>query len=111
MMLTFLMLKVMLEALEEYFPEEITWTKPEGGLFLWVKLPEGASASELLDKAISERVAYVPGKSFFAREDKDNTLRLNFCTMSEEMIKEGIRRLAKVFKENINIRQISAGIR
>jgi 2-aminoadipate transaminase len=104
-------MKVMLEALEEYFPDEITWTKPEGGLFLWVELPEGASATELLDKAISEKVAYVPGKFFFAREDKDNTLRLNFCTMSEEMIREGIKRLARVFKENIRIRQISAGIR
>ena len=104
-------MKVMLDALEEYFPEEITWTKPEGGLFLWVELPEGASATELLDKAISEKVAYVPGKFFFAREDKDNTLRLNFCTMSEEMIREGIKRLARVFKENIRTSRISAGIR
>ncbi len=104
-------MKVMLEALEEFFPEEITWTEPEGGLFLWVELPEGASASELLDKAISEKVAYVPGKFFFAREDKDNTLRLNFCTMSEQEIVEGIKRLARVFKENIRIRPISAGIR
>jgi 2-aminoadipate transaminase len=94
-------MEVMLKALEDYFPEEITWTRPEGGLFLWVELPEGASATELLDKAIKEKVAYVPGKFFFAREDKDNTLRLTFCTMSEEIIVEGIKRLAKVFKENI----------
>ncbi len=104
-------MKVMLQALEDYFPEEITWTRPEGGLFLWVKLPEGTSATELLDKAISEKVAYVPGKFFFAREDKDNTLRLNFCTMSEQMIEEGIKRLARVFKENISIGRVSAGIR
>ncbi|MCJ7498117.1 MAG: PLP-dependent aminotransferase family protein [candidate division Zixibacteria bacterium] len=101
-------MEVMLKALEDYFPEGITWTKPEGGLFLWVELPEGASATELLDKAIKEKVAYVPGKFFFAREDKDNTLRLTFCTMSEEIIVEGIKRLAKVFKENIKIKQVSA---
>jgi 2-aminoadipate transaminase len=101
-------MQVMLKALEEYFPEKVTWTKPEGGLFLWVELPEGASATELLAKAIQEKVAYVPGISFFAREDRDNTLRLNFCTMSEEMIKEGIKRLGKVFKENIKIKPASA---
>jgi len=96
-------MEAMLKALEEYFPEEITWTKPEGGLFLWVELPDGVSATELFDKAVQEKVAYVSGKFFFAREDKDNTLRLCFCTMSEDMIHEGIKRLAKVFKEGIRI--------
>lgn len=102
-------MKVMLKALEDYFPEEISWTKPEGGLFLWVELPKEVSATELFDKAIQEKVAYVPGKFFFARGDRDNTLRLNFCTMSEKMIEEGIKRLARVFKENIRIKPISAG--
>jgi 2-aminoadipate transaminase len=99
-------MNAMLKALERYFPEGITWTKPEGGLFLWAELPQGVSASELFDKAVAEKVAYVPGKFFYAMEDKDNTLRLCFCTMSEEVIEEGIKRLAKVFKENIGAKPV-----
>lgn len=102
-------MEAMLKAMERYFPEEITWTKSEGGLFLWVELPEGVSASVLFDKAVQQKVAYVPGKFFYAAEDRDNTLRLCFCTMSEEIIEEGIKRLAKVFEENIKVGPVSAG--
>lgn len=93
--------KVMLDALDEYFPKEIKWTKPEGGLFLWVELPKGCSATEILPKAVEQKVAYVPGKSFYVDESADNTMRLNFSNPTSEQIVEGIKRLAKVFKENM----------
>ena len=66
----------MLSAMERYFPKEARWTRPEGGLFLWVELPERISAEELFEEAIEERVAFVPGTSFFAREPKLNFMRL-----------------------------------
>jgi len=92
---------VMIEALKEHFPENVTWVEPEGGLFLWVKLPREVSATALLDEAVKQKVAYVPGKPFYPYEDKDNTLRLNFSNANPEMIREGIKRLGKVFKENV----------
>lgn len=90
---------VMIEALKEYFPEGVRWYEPEGGLFLWVELPKVISASKLLDEAVKQKVAYVPGKPFYPHEDRDNTLRLNFSNASPEMIREGIKRLGKVFRE------------
>ena len=92
---------VMIKAMQEYFPENVKWTEPEGGLFLWVQLPQEISATDLLQEALKQKVAYVPGKPFYPYEDKDNTLRLNFSNASPEMIIEGIKRLGKVFKENI----------
>lgn len=92
---------VMIEALKEHFPKGVRWYEPEGGLFLWVELPQGVSASELLDEAVSQKVAYVPGKPFYPHEDKDNTLRLNFSNASPDMIREGIKRLGGVFRKNI----------
>ncbi|HUU47102.1 MAG TPA: PLP-dependent aminotransferase family protein [Acidobacteriota bacterium] len=87
----------MLRALSEFFPESITWTKPEGGLFLWVRLPEGVDASALLKPAIEEKVAYVPGMPFYPTGEGANTLRLNFSNASLEDIHEGIKRLGRVF--------------
>ena len=92
---------VMIKALKEYFPENVKWIEPKGGLFLWVELPIEISATALLEEAVNQKVAYVPGKPFYPYEDKDNTLRLNFSNANEEMIIEGIKRLGKVFKENI----------
>jgi 2-aminoadipate transaminase len=94
---------LMIQSMKEHFPENIKWTEPEGGLFLWVELPEGVSATALLEVAVKQqKIAYVPGKPFYPYEDKDNTLRLNFSNASHEMIIEGIKRLGKVFKENIS---------
>ena len=87
----------MLRAMSEFFPETVTWTKPEGGLFLWVRLPEGADAAELFKAAIEEKVAYVPGKPFHTDGSGSNTLRLNFSNASQENIHEGIKRLGRVF--------------
>jgi len=93
--------QVMLDAMEQHFPEEVNWTKPEGGLFLWVELPRGMNSAELLDKAIEKKVAYVPGSPFYAQTKGENTMRLNFSNASPEKIVEGIRRLGQVIKENL----------
>jgi 2-aminoadipate transaminase len=92
---------VMIEALKEHFPEDVKWYEPEGGLFLWVELPESISATDLLPVAVEEKVAYVPGKPFYPHEDKDNTLRLNFSNAKPDEIREGIKRLGKVLRENV----------
>jgi 2-aminoadipate transaminase len=85
--------EAMLRALERHFPAGVRWTRPEGGLFLWVTLPEGLDASGLLPDALAAKVAFVPGASFHARGGGANTLRLNFSYSRPEVIEEGIRRL------------------
>jgi DNA-binding transcriptional MocR family regulator len=89
----------MITALEEYFPEDVSFTRPAGGLFLWVELPNGLDARRLLERALEERVAFVPGDSFFPNGGHENTLRLNFSAMPEERITEGVRRLAGVLEK------------
>ena len=89
---------VMIESLHTYFNDGVTWTEPEGGLFLWVKLPAGVSGSGLLPMALKAGVAYVPGKYFYSAAPDDATLRLNFCNANEDNIVEGIKRLAGVIK-------------
>ena len=91
----------MVEALKEHFPQDVGWYEPEGGLFLWVELPQGISATDLLPTAIERKVAYVPGKPFYPHEDKDNTLRLNFSNANPDLIREGIKRLGKVLRESV----------
>jgi 2-aminoadipate transaminase len=86
---------LMISMIEEHFPEGIEYTKPEGGMFLWVTLPEGLSSMSLFNIAIKENVAFVPGKAFFTDGGGDNTLRLNFSNSDEERIEEGIKRLGK----------------
>lgn len=93
--------QTMLLALEQYFPVEARWTRPDGGLFLWVELPEPVSAEELFVEAMAERVAFVPGTSFFACEPKLNLIRLNFSNQKPEMIDEGIKRIATVLKRRL----------
>ena len=89
----------MLMTMAEFFPDTVRWTKPEGGLFLWVVLPEHIKSSELFFKAIEEKVAFVPGKSFDPLGKMENTMRLNFSNASCDMICEGIKRLGRVFAE------------
>jgi 2-aminoadipate transaminase len=93
--------KAMLSAMERYFPPEARWTKPEGGLFLWVELPECANADDLFEDAIAGGVAFVPGSSFFACEKKLNFMRLNFSNQKEDRIEEGIKRIARVLKRRL----------
>ncbi|MES2900816.1 MAG: PLP-dependent aminotransferase family protein [Pseudomonadota bacterium] len=90
--------QVMLDALAEQFPEGVSWTKPEGGMFIWVTLPKHIDAMKLLDQAIAAKVAFVPGAPFYANEPETNTLRLSFVTVPPERIREGVSVLAKLIK-------------
>lgn len=89
----------MLEALAKYMPEGTKWTKPEGGMFVWVTLPEGMDGASLLAASIdTEKVAFVPGKAFFADGTGANTLRLSYSCANDEMIDEGIKRLGRLIR-------------
>ncbi len=92
---------LMLDAMEELFPPGVTWTKPQGGLFLWGMLPEGMNTTEILKVAIKRNVAFVPGTSFYALGGGENTMRLNFSYANPEQIHTGIESLASVLKETI----------
>lgn len=92
---------VMFDALEEHMPEGIYWTHPKGGLFLWVTLPECLNCEHLFQDAIKEKVAFVPGSSFFVEGSGLNTMRLNFSNASPEKINEGISRLGRVIKDHL----------
>ncbi len=84
----------MLAALDDYFPPEVSWTRPHGGLFLWVTMPPGIDSSRLLDSALRQDVAFVPGEPFFPNGDAGSHMRLNFSNAKPEQIREGIRRLS-----------------
>lgn len=89
----------MLQALEKYMPETITWTKPEGGMFIWMTLPEGTSALDLFSEAMEADVAFVPGDPFYTGTTNVPTLRLNYTSSTPEVIEEGIKRLASIFNK------------
>ncbi|MEW6761753.1 MAG: PLP-dependent aminotransferase family protein [Pseudomonadota bacterium] len=91
--------QVMLDAMAEHFPSSVTWTKPEGGMFIWVTLPKSIDAMKLLDQSLAARVAFVPGAPFYANEPETNTLRLSFVTVPPERIREGIAILGKLIKD------------
>lgn len=93
--------EVMLEALRRHMPKGVEWTEPEGGLFLWVKLPKNMSANTLFPKAVENKVVYVVGSAFHCNGKGQNTMRLNFSYPSEEQINKGIERLAKMITENM----------
>ena len=92
---------LMIRLLEDLMPEGVTWTRPLGGLFLWVRLPAGIDTTELLKSAVSRKVAFVPGEAFYPRGGGENSMRLNFSNSTETQIEEGMRRLAMVIKEAI----------
>lgn len=91
----------MLEALEREFPAGVTWTKPEGGMFLWVTVPEHIDTQKLLTEAVEQNVAFVPGGPFFAGKPQHNTMRLSFATVPEEKIRAGIAILGKLLKQKV----------
>lgn len=97
---------LMVHLYEKLFPPEVLCTKPEGGMFLWMTLPEGMSSMDLLERAIKEKVAFVPGQAFFTDDCGANTLRLNFSNADEPMIEEGMKRLARVFADT-RLRKVS----
>lgn len=91
----------MLEAMDQHFPATVSWTRPEGGMFIWVTLPAHIDGTELLARAIQKNVAFVPGAPFFAGANpQTNTIRLSFVTVSEAKIREGIAILGKLLAES-----------
>lgn len=90
----------MLSAIAIHLPE-VRIANPEGGLFLWAELPEGMNSRELMERCLEKQVAFVPGESFFPEKPRENTMRLNFSCMNEEIIEEGIRRMGVAFREMI----------
>ncbi len=93
---------VMLAAMDRYFPPEVDWTHPLGGLFLWATLPEYLISKEVLKDALEEKVAFVPGDAFYPRgQSRENNMRLNFSYSKPDVINDGISRLGKVLKEKI----------
>lgn len=97
--------KVMLDALEEYMPdlEGLAWSKPEGGMFLWLRLPPYMDTVEMIQGAIDVKVAYVIGRCFYTDGSGLNEMRLNFSYPSEEQIVEGIKRLAQVVEKRMPV--------
>jgi len=90
----------MVGAMEKYFPSNVSFTCPKGGMFTWVTLEEGKSSLELFNKAIKKNVAFVPGNPFYVEQNKDvNTLRLNYTNADNETIIEGIKRLSQSLEE------------
>lgn len=94
---------VMLEALEEFFPKGTKWTHPHGGFFVWATLPEFIDTTAMAAKAIQEKVAYIPGRAFYADGLPKNTMRLNYSFPKEADIKEGIRRLSEVIDREMEL--------
>lgn len=91
----------MLAALAQYMPQGVQWNRPEGGMFIWVTLPESLDSIELLTEAIRERVAFVPGAPFYATAPQSHTLRLSFVTVEPVRIDEGIRRLGRLIANQL----------
>jgi 2-aminoadipate transaminase len=90
---------VMLSAMSKHFPSSVRWNRPEGGMFIWVTLPAGLNSASLLDKAIAQNVAFVPGAPFFANDPQPNTLRLSFVTVPPEKIEKGIAILGELLRK------------
>ncbi len=91
----------MLAALREHFPPAASWTEPEGGMAIWVRLPEGVNADALLAPAQMQGIYFTPGTRFYASGAKANTLRLSFTMMTAAQIEEGVRRLGKLVERQI----------
>ena len=94
---------VMLDALAEHFPREATWTHPRGGLFIWVTLPDYIDTTDLLARALEDHVAFVPGRAAFVDGRGGSAMRLNFSGVGEDDIREGIRRIGEVVREQVEL--------
>ncbi|MBO9536059.1 PLP-dependent aminotransferase family protein [Herbaspirillum sp.] len=94
--------QAMLDALQQYFPAGCSWSKPEGGMFVWVTLPKHIDTGALLNEAVEkEKVAFVPGAPFFANTPEKNTMRLSFVTVPPEQIRAGVERLGKLIASKL----------
>jgi 2-aminoadipate transaminase len=92
---------VMLDALAEHFPREAEWTHPQGGLFIWATMPDYIDTTDLLARALREHVAFVPGRAAFVDGRGGSAMRLNFSGVDEDAIREGIRRIGEVVREQV----------
>jgi 2-aminoadipate transaminase len=101
----------MLGALDTHFPDGVTWTRPKGGLFLWLRFPEDMDGADVLKAAVAQKVAFVPGQPFFPDGTGANTARLNFSYCTPDLIEEGIRRLGVVLKSLMKGARIAVGAR
>ncbi len=93
----------MLDALAEHLPHEATWTHPSGGLFIWATLPDYIDTTDLLARALRDHVAFVPGRAAFMDGRGGSSLRLNFSGVGEDQIREGVRRIGKVVREQVDL--------
>lgn len=94
---------VLLDALGEHLPAEASWTQPAGGLFIWATLPDGLDTTDLLAKALSRNVAFVPGRAAFLDGRGGTSMRLNFSGVGEEQLREGVRRIGEVVHEQVDL--------
>lgn len=94
----------MLSALEDLMPEGAHWTRPTGGFYVWLTLPEGIDSKAMLPRAITNRVAYVPGTAFYADGFGAQSMRLSYCYPTPQRIREGVRRLAQVIEQEMELR-------
>src|SRR3954467_8968464 len=102
---------VMLGALEEFLPPEAEWTRPEGGLFIWARLPDYIDTTDLLARALREHVAFVPGRAAYLDGRGGSEMRLNFSGVGEDDIREGIRRIGKVVSEQVALYGTLTGVK
>ena len=91
----------MLKCMEQEFPDSVTWTRPEGGLFLVVTMPKHLDSVDILKKAVEKKVAFVPCESFYLNEIVKNTFRLNFSNAKPDKIETGIKRLGEILKKEV----------
>jgi 2-aminoadipate transaminase len=89
----------MIDMIAETFPESVTCTRPRGGMFVWITLPDGCSSMDVFENALKENVAVLPGSPFYVDRGGMNTMRLNFSNSTDEKIITGIERLAKVIRD------------
>jgi 2-aminoadipate transaminase len=101
---------VMIEALTEHLPAEATWTTPEGGMFLWVTLPDYLDTTDLLARALRDNVAFVPGRAAYLDGRGASSMRLNFSGSGEDEIREGVRRIGEVVREQVALYGTLTGI-
>jgi 2-aminoadipate transaminase len=101
---------VMLDALAEHFPREAEWTHPQGGLFIWATLPDYIDTTDLLARALEEHVAFVPGRAAFLDGRGGSSMRLNFSGVAEDLIREGVRRLGEVIREQVALYGTLTGV-
>jgi 2-aminoadipate transaminase len=102
---------VMLEALAEHLPAEATWTRPGGGLFIWAKLPDYIDTTDLLARALRENVAFVPGRAAYLDGRGGSEMRLNFSGVTDDDIREGVRRIGKVVSEQVALYSTLTGVK